>query len=462
MISCPNLLRGRFVPLAILVAIVALLGTALAWNQDEGSDLETIGGPSAPDAQTTLNQPDLSRSAAPVARSDLLSVGELPTVTTAAGGDPAATVPGGATPPTASADPSATPPASAAEGTAASGGQAPGATTPSTAAPTTKATAAPTTKPPPATTSPPATSPPAGCGNPWANLEGCGWAGPGNTGYRSANCPNGLTSNGSSTTGRVSITAANSVVSCQRITGALIIAAPNVTVRDSIVSFDGGGGTGGGAIVVDDGASATIEHVEVDGLNHTHTCVWHQGTSVTIDAMNCHGADDGVFAFARLAYSATSGDNFTIKNSYFHSFTKNAANGHMDGFQTEGASNGVISHNTFLMPTDANAAIAIWDGEKNANNISITGNLMAGAQFTVYANDYHPSQSSPSGGNSVTNITFTNNSFSTHAAPCVGVWGPWYTTNNAYQGGPTDGWHRSGNKILETGASVDGGNPTCR
>ena len=189
--------------------------------------------------------------------------------------------------------------------------------------------------------------------------------------------------------------------------------------------------------------------------------MWHQGNSVTVDAMNCHGTDDGFFAFARLAYSATAGDNWTLKNSYLHDFTHNAANGHIDGFQTEGTSNGVISHNTFHMKDTANAAIAIWDGEKNSNNIQITGNLFAGAEWVIYANDYHPSQGSPSGGNSVTNISFTNNVFSTHVHGCVGKWGVWYTTSNSYGGGPTDGWHRSGNKVLETGASLDGGD-ICR
>ncbi|MDH4364290.1 MAG: hypothetical protein OEY70_09440, partial [Acidimicrobiia bacterium] len=335
-----------------------------------------------------------------------------------------------------------------------------GGTPSSTSAATTKPTAPPTAKAP-ATTAPPATVPPANCANPWGNLEGCGWPGPGNTGPRSGNCPNGFTNVGAGVTGKTQITAANTVISCQRISGTLVIQAANVTVKDSYVTFDGGGGTGGGAIVVNDGGSATIDHVEVDGLDHTHTCVWHQGVSVTIDALNCHGTDDGVFAFARLAYSPTSGDNFTIKNSYFHGFTHNAANGHIDGFQTEGTSNGVISHNTFLMKDTANAAIAIWDGEKNATNIQITGNLFAGAEWVVYANDYHPSQASPVGGNSVTNISFTNNVFSTYVHGCVGKWGVWYTTNNAYGGGPTDGWHRSGNKVLETGASLDNGD-VCR
>ncbi len=442
------------------MAILALVGTSVAWNHDEGSDLDTIGDASIPEVSDAEL---VARSADVPSRPNALDlIGQSPTLPTGAAGLPASTPPEEQAAATSTGnDGAAVPPGSTSGGAGVPGGSAvTGATTTasstaSTPAPTTKPTAAPTTQPPAAST------PPGNCANPWANLEGCGWPGAGNTGARLGNCPNGLTPAGPGVTGQLRITTPNTVISCQKISGALIILAANVTVKDSIVTHDGGGGTGGGAIVVDDGASATIEHVEVDGLMHTHTCVWHQGTSVVVDALHCHGADDGVFAFARLAYSATAGDNFTIKNSYFHDFTHNAANGHIDGFQTEGTSNGVISHNTFLMNPDANSAIAIWDGEKNATNIQITGNLMTGGGWVVYANDYHPSQASPSGGNSVTNISFTNNVFSTHANPCVGVWGVWYTTNNAYSGGPTDGWHRSGNKVLETGANIDNSD-VCR
>ncbi len=467
MISCPNLLRGRYVPLAILAAIVALIATSVAWNHDEGSELETIGDASAPEI-TGAEDDIVARSAdipAPVDALDLIETSPTLPGGAAAGlpADEQAAATATTTADGAAAQPGASDGAAGAPGAPGSSAAGTGAgTTGSTAAPTTKPTAPPTTKAP-ATTKPPATTPPpsGNCTNPWGNLEGCGWPGAGNTGARTANCPNGFTYAGNSVTGSTSITTPNTVISCQRISGNLVIQAANVTVRDTIVTFDGGGGTGGGAIVVNDGGSATIEHVEVDGMDHTHTCVWHQGVSVVIDALNCHGTDDGVFAFARLAYSATSGDNFTIKNSYFHGFTHNAANGHIDGFQTEGTSNGVISHNTFLMKDTANAAIAIWDGEKNATNIQITGNLFAGAEWVVFANDYHPSQASPGGGNSVTNISFTNNVFSTYVHGCVGKWGVWYTTNNSYAGGPTDGWHRSGNKVLETGASLDNGD-VCR
>jgi hypothetical protein len=48
-----------------------------------------------------------------------------------------------------------------------------------------------------------------------------------------------------------------------------------------------------------------------------------------------------------------------------------------------------------------------------------------------------------------------DNVFSTHLFPCVGSWGVWFP-----RGAPTDGWRRSGNRVLETGQSLDSGNPT--
>jgi hypothetical protein len=226
------------------------------------------------------------------------------------------------------------------------------------------------------------------------------------------------------------------------------------------VRYDGGGANGSGVIKIQNGADAIIDHVETDGLNHTHSCVWHQGTAMAMSAVNCHGVNDGVFSWADVGYSPTTGDLFTIADSYFHDLTTNAANGHMDGYQTEGASNGVIRHNTYALTTTATSAIAIWNGRKSSANITVDNNLISGGGFSAYAQDYHPSEASPAGGFTVTGITFTNNKFSNRLSGCVGQWGTWfYRASWTYKGGPTDGWHRTGNIVLETGENLDGSNP---
>ena len=133
-------------------------------------------------------------------------------------------------------------------------------------------------------------------------------------------------------------------------------------------------------IVISPGASATVDHVEIDGLNRTHACIWHEGTSATVSAINCHGVNDGVFAWGR---SPTAGDNLTVRDSYFHGFTTNAANGHIDGVQTEGASHGRIIHNTFDMPAHATSAVAIWNSLRSSDDRVFPTLIKIGRGFPI-------------------------------------------------------------------------------
>jgi hypothetical protein len=295
----------------------------------------------------------------------------------------------------------------------------------------------------------------------WANLATCGWPSAANTGPVVSQCPGGL----KAVSGTVTVTKANTVVQCENISGCMKIEAPGVTVQNVKIACTSGktgeNANGTSVIYVDDGASATISHVEINGMDGVHACIWHQGTAMTANAVNCYGIDDGIFSWADTGYSSTTGDHFTIENSYFHDFTTKTANGHIDGYQTEGASNGTITHNTYLMTSDdgnsSDSAIAIWNSLKSSSNIAVSNNLIAGGGFAVYAEDYSPSEASPAGGFTVTNISFTNNVFSQHLFGCVGYYGVWFSRGN-----PSDGWHRSGNKVLETGQSLDGGNPTYK
>src|SRR5262249_12979633 len=94
-------------------------------------------------------------------------------------------------------------------------------------------------------------------------------------------------------------------------------------------------------------------------------------------------------------------------------------------------------------------------------------NLITGGGFSIYAEDYNPGDGGPGdppavGGFSDTNITFTGNVFSTFAAGCVGQFGVWFARPSwgPYDGGPTHGSRRTGNKVLEPGQNVDGGQPS--
>jgi hypothetical protein len=302
----------------------------------------------------------------------------------------------------------------------------------------------------------------------WSHLAECGWPGPGNTGPQLSQCPHHrLFSTGTNLEAHIAITKPHSVISCENITGMLYVEAQDVTIKNvSIISNSGRTGeaaNGTADIFIADGASATIDHVTINGEDGVHACVWDQGTTESVNAVNCYGVDDGIWSWADTHYSPKTGDHFRITNSYFHNFTHRTSNGHEDGYQTEGASDGLIQHNTYLLTEHADSDVAIWDGLKSSSNITVADNLMTGGGFAVYAEDYNPGEGgSPAvGGYSVSNIHFIGNDFSTYASGCVGEYGVWFTRPAwlPYQGGPTDGWHRSGNKVLETGQNVDAGNP---
>ena len=308
-----------------------------------------------------------------------------------------------------------------------------------------------TTKKVTKTTTKPAAAPAANvsCGAAaWNDLVGCGWPGAGNTGPASG-------SGGKKTvSGGYTVSVAGAVIDGWTISGGLEIAAKNVTVRNSTIRNSAGGENGSGVVSIRSGASATLDHNLFDGQDATHACVWHEGASLTARYNECTGANDGMFSWALTEGKDGSGDNFLIEGNWFHDLTTQAGNGHIDGYQTEGAKNGVIRHNTFDIASEQNAAVAIWNGRKSSSGIVVERNLIAGGGFSVYAEDYSPSEESPAGGYSVTNIRFVSNVFSTRHFGCVGYFGVWYP-----RGQPTDGWSRSGNVVLETGAKIDSGNP---
>jgi hypothetical protein len=304
----------------------------------------------------------------------------------------------------------------------------------------------------------------------WANLAACGWPGPATTGPDLRRCPgHRLVPRGSSRFRAILIRKGGTVISCQKITGLLHIEARNVVIRNSTVIANSGkkgaADNGTADIKVEDGASATVDHVTANGDNGVDACIWHQGTRLKVTALNCHNVRDGIYSWADPGFSDTTGNNFSITGSYFHNFTR-MVDGHEDGYQTEGASHGRIAHNTYQLTINTGSAIAIWDGRRPASDITVTGNLITGGGFAIYAEDYSPGsgatgQPSAAGGFSVSRVRFLGNLFSTRASRCVGRWGVWFTRPGwrPYRAGPTGGWQRQGNRVLETGERIDAHNP---
>ncbi len=291
----------------------------------------------------------------------------------------------------------------------------------------------------------------------WANLVACGWPGASNTGY-----PAGTSLQ---TSASHTVSTNNTVIDGQQINGSITINAQNVTIKNSLINYSGSGGGGSGAIKILAGASAIIDHVEVNGNSAVHTCVWHEGSSVQITNLKCHDIEDGVFSWADTG-NASSGNNLTMEDSYLYNFNAVESNGHFDGYQTEGAAHVVLRHNTFQSGIDGTSAIAIWNSQKTSDDFLVENNLIKGGGFSIYAHDYSPTETNPVGGFAVSNVRFLNNRFSNVDSGCVGDFGVWFFRSSwTYQGGPTNNWSapgnaRTGNTIIETGQSVDNGNPT--
>jgi len=137
----------------------------------------------------------------------------------------------------------------------------------------------------------------------WANLASCGWPASANTGPDLSQCPgHRLAANAGSLTRTIRVTAANTVISCESIQGMLDIEAQNVTVKDSVIESNSGklgeAANGSADIKVEDGASAIIDHVKINGDQGVHACIWHQGTRLVVNAVNCYGSNDGIFSWA--------------------------------------------------------------------------------------------------------------------------------------------------------------------
>ena len=319
---------------------------------------------------------------------------------------------------------------------------------PHTPAPTPTPTQPPTSTPSQPPTSTPSQPPSQGAdpacrtARVWSKLETCGWPGPATTGVPAGQVYSRTVSGG------LTITRDGTVVDGWRVSGGIDVKASNVVIRNSYVTNDAGGVSGTGVVTIYPGASATVTDSTLDGSNSTHACVWHAGQSMVVKRIDCQRVNDGIFTWPIATGGDGSGDNFTIEDSWLHSFTTQAANGHIDGFQSVGTKHGVFRHNTVDVSQNQNSAFSIYDERKNTSDVLVQDNLMTGGGFAIYA--YHAG-----GPYSLTNVRFVDNVFSNAHYGCVGYWGVWFT-----RGVANDGWHRSGNTVLETGADLDATNPS--
>jgi len=264
-----------------------------------------------------------------------------------------------------------------------------------TPTPTPSATPTPTLSPsrsPSSTPSPTATtSSVTGC---YAKPSACGFPDGTNTGVEA-----GVTLKPS---GSLTVTTPGTVVANLDITGTLTIAANNVTVRD--VKVDA---TGGNCAICTSWTHAgiVIQHVEIDGHHRSPSVPGIVGGGYTATALNIHGTGDAIDL----------NGNETVKDSWIHDLQVSAGD-HSDGVQSTGTDADVISHNTIdaTLPGGgvANSALIIGADLANMGTVTVSNNLLAGGNYTVY--------SGADAGYTSGTITFTGNRFVANAqyGPC--------------------------------------------
>lgn len=162
--------------------------------------------------------------------------------------------------------------------------------------------------------------------------------------------------------------------------GALIIDAPNVTVRDVVVDAGIWGidalGTADGLVIED---STFIGGLQ-SGIGLDHPDNW------LVQRVNVYGGNDGI----------KPGGSGTVRDSYIHDLGSIGSDPHNDAMQFGNAWGIDILHNR--LECKDTSCIAMFGGQAVFDDVTIDGNLMGGAGYLIYA-----------GGETGTNIRITNN-----------------------------------------------------
>jgi len=156
------------------------------------------------------------------------------------------------------------------------------------------------------------------------------------------------------------------------VTGCVSITASNVTFKNSRVRSTCENGTVG---VSWSGVSGVvIDHVEIDGQNRDNN-PGLVGSGFTATALNIHNTEDGV--------DVQTSD--VVEDSYIHDLHVGPG-AHVDGIQSAGGSNVVVSHNTIdATNPGTNSAIIFGADLGSLSNTVANENVLTGGNFVVYA-----------------------------------------------------------------------------
>ena len=175
--------------------------------------------------------------------------------------------------------------------------------------------------------------------------------------------------------GPMTISEPGAVVSGLNITGVLTIEAPNVRVKDSVITNCDNRGF---AIYNMAGADGTvIEDTTLKGANPVH-CALSAGVQnaagpITLERVRAYNVDSAFHGVGTIRDSYFL-DNADIPGEHFEPIFHAGGDG----------SPLVVDHNTLLNPHQQTADVFVTNYNGAVGKVSITNNLMAGGGFMVY------------------------------------------------------------------------------
>jgi hypothetical protein len=169
--------------------------------------------------------------------------------------------------------------------------------------------------------------------------------------------------------GSLTVSRAGTVVDGLDVRGCLTIAAANVTVRRSRIRC-----AGDYVVRLTDGVRGVLlEDVELDGMGDPGTiAVGVDG--YTVRRADIHGVGDG----PRM------GDATVVEDSWIHGLAVGGGS-HNDGIQSTGGHGIVIRHNRIEHPHQQTSCILLGADLGDISDALVTGNLLNGGNYTVYA-----------------------------------------------------------------------------
>ena len=170
--------------------------------------------------------------------------------------------------------------------------------------------------------------------------------------------------------GSITVTTSGAVVEGKNISGSIIVQASNVVIRnDCVTSSDIY------PVRFVSGSNLTVEDTTITGTGGgCSRAVEPAGGATTMDRLNISGCEDGVQMY----------DHDVLENSYIHDLAFTSSS-HNDGVQQNGGSDDVVRHNTIFNPHNQTSCVNFTTDFGGISDITITGNLLNGGNYTVYS-----------------------------------------------------------------------------